>query len=171
MTRSYEGTLDARGMRFGLVVSRFNETITSRLLAGAEDCLNRHAGDPQDRVVVRVPGSWELALAAKKLAASGDFHAIVALGALIRGQTPHFDVLAGQVASGLAQVGLDTGIPVAFGVLTTDTVEQALDRAGAKLGNKGWEAALAAIEMASLYRKLGRTEWGAALPTPAESEG
>ena len=146
---------DARGMRLALTVSRFNSEVTSRLLAGAERCLDGHGGDPGDRIVVHVPGSWELQLAAKKLAASGKFDAVVALGALVRGETSHFDVLAHQVARGLAQVSLETSIPVIFGVLTTDTMEQALERAGEGADNKGWEAALAAIAMVSLCRTLG----------------
>ncbi len=154
MTRVFEGTLDAGGMRIALVVSRFNEVVSGRLLAGAEDCLTRHGGDPADRTVVRVPGSWELPVTAKKLAQSGRFDAVVALGTLIRGETPHFDVLASQVAKGLGQVAYDTGVPVIFGVLTTDTVDQAADRAGGKLGNKGWEAALAAVEMVSVHRQI-----------------
>jgi 6,7-dimethyl-8-ribityllumazine synthase len=153
MSRVVEGGLTADARRFALVVSRFNEQVTSGLLRGAEDCLQRHGCPPENRTVVYVPGAWEIPLAAGKLAGGG-YDAIIALGALIRGATPHFDVLAAQVTRGLAQVGLESGIPVAFGVLTTDTVEQALDRAGAKLGNKGWEAALSAIEMASLYRRL-----------------
>ncbi len=135
-------------------MSRFNEQVTTGLLRGAEDCLQRHGCPSENRTIVRVPGAWEIPLAAGKLATGGGYDGIVALGALIRGATPHFDVLAAQVARGLAQIGVENGIPVAFGVLTTHTVEQALDRAGAKLGNKGWEAALSAIEMASLYRRL-----------------
>ena len=154
MSRVFEGALTADGCRFALVVSRFNEQVTTGLLRGAEDCLQRHGCPSENRTIVRVPGAWEIPLAAGKLATGGGYDGIVALGALIRGATPHFDVLAAQVARGLAQIGVENGIPVAFGVLTTDTVEQALDRAGAKLGNKGWEAALSAIEMASLYRRL-----------------
>ncbi|ANM28878.1 6,7-dimethyl-8-ribityllumazine synthase [Acidobacteria bacterium Mor1] len=154
MTRVLEGKLDAGGIRIALVVSRFNEVVSGRLLAGAEDCLDRHGGDAADRTVVRVPGSWELPVTAKKLADTGRFDAVVALGTLIRGETPHFDVLASQVAKGLGQVAYDSGLPVIFGVLTTDTVDQAADRAGGKLGNKGWEAALAAIEMVSVHRQI-----------------
>lgn len=141
-------------MRFAIVVSRCNDFLCSRLLAGAEDCLERHGAGPQSRTVVRVPGSWELPLAVRKLASTGRYDAVVALGALIRGETPHFDVLCAEVARGLGQVALDSGIPVTFGVLTTDTVEQAMERAGAKSGNKGWDAALAAVEMASLFRGM-----------------
>jgi len=152
--RIVEGTLDARGLRFALVVSRFNDFICQRLLAGAEDCLKRHGCAEEDRTVVRVPGSWEIPLAAHKLAATGRFDAIVALGALIRGETPHFDVLAAEVAKGLSRVALETGVPVGFGVLTTETVEQAVERAGAKAGNKGFDAALSALEMANLIRRI-----------------
>ena len=157
MARILEGNLDARGLRVALVVSRFNDFITERLLAGALDCLARHGGSEDDRTIVRVPGSWELPQAAKRAAASGRFDAVVALGALIRGETPHFDVLTAEVAKGLAQVALGEGIPVVFGVLTTDTVEQAMDRAGSKSGNKGWDAALSAIEMVNLFRDMTRT--------------
>lgn len=155
MTRTLEGSLDAKGVKIALVVSRFNEFITSRLLAAAEDCLERHGGAADDRTIVRVPGSWEIPLAAKKLASSGRYDAIIGLGALIRGETAHYDLLAAQVARGLAQVALDGGLPVIFGVLATDTVEQALDRAGVKAGNRGWDAALAALEMVQLYRRMG----------------
>jgi len=141
-------------MKLALIVSRFNEHVTRRLLAGAEDFLDRHDGSPDDRSVFRVPGAWELPLAAGKLA-SGEFDAIIALGALIRGETPHFDVLATQVAHGLAQVGREAGKPVIFGVLTTDNVDQAVERAGGKHGNKGWESAKAAVEMVGLYRQMG----------------
>jgi 6,7-dimethyl-8-ribityllumazine synthase len=150
-----EGTLDAKGIRFALVVSRFNEVVTGRLLAGAQDCLRRHGAEDDAVTVVWVPGSWELPQAARKIAGLGRVDAIVALSALIRGETTHFDVLAAEVSKGLAAVANDSGIPVIFGVLTTDTVEQALDRAGAKSGNKGWDAALSAIEMVDLFRRLG----------------
>lgn len=154
MARTLEGVLEARDVRVALIVSRFNDLITSRLLRGAEDCLDRHGGADDQRTIVRVPGSWELPQAARKLAATGQFDAIVALGALVRGETAHFDLLAAEVSKGLAQVAAESGIPVIFGVLTTDTVEQALDRAGAKSGNKGWDAALSAIEMANLFRRM-----------------
>ena len=157
MARIFQGGLDARGLRVALVVSRFNDLVTERLLAGAVDCLARHGGGEDERTSVRVPGSWELPLAAKRAAASGKFDAVVALGALIRGETPHFDVLAAAVSKGLAQVALTEGVPVIFGVLTTDTVEQALDRAGSKAGNKGWDSALSAIEMVHLFRDMNRT--------------
>lgn len=152
--RAYEGTLDARGMRFALVVSRFNDFVGNRLLAGAQDCLTRHGADASDLTVVRVPGSWEMPLATDRVARSGRFDAVVAIGVLIRGETPHFDVLAAEVSRGLARVATETGVPVGFGLLTTETVEQAVERAGAKAGNKGWDAALSAIEMASLLRRM-----------------
>ena len=154
MARILEGQLEAKGIRIALVVARWNEQITSRLLSGAEDALLKHGGDRDTVTVVHVPGSFELPLAASRLAATGKFDAIVALGALVRGETPHFDVLAATVARGLTQAGMAAGIPVIFGVLTCDTMEQAMDRAGGKAGNKGWDAALAAIEMAGLYTRL-----------------
>lgn len=154
MSRIIEGTLDAQGIKVALVVSRFNEIVTSRLLGGAEDCLERHGCGADNRTVVRVPGSWEMAPTVRRLAAAGNHDAIIGLGALIRGETAHFDVLAAQVAKGLAEVGMTCDLPIVFGVLTTDTLEQAMDRAGAKSGNKGWDAALTAVEMVNLYRRL-----------------
>jgi len=154
MPRTYEGVLDAKGVRFGLVVSRFNDLLTGRLLEGALDCLARHGARDEDLVVVKVPGAWELPFAAAKLAGANRCDAVIALGVLVRGATPHFEYNAAETAKGLAQVGLDRGMPVAFGVLTTDTLEQAVERAGSKAGNKGWQAALAAIEMVQLYRTL-----------------
>jgi 6,7-dimethyl-8-ribityllumazine synthase len=147
-----EENLDARGLKFSVVCARFNGFVTERLLEGALDAL-KHAG-AVDIEVVMVPGAWELPLAAKTLAESKKPHAIIALGAVIRGHTPHFDYVAGQAASGLMAVQLETGIPVAFGVLTTNTIEQATDRAGGKDGNKGYDAAMTAIEMAHLVRRL-----------------
>jgi 6,7-dimethyl-8-ribityllumazine synthase len=155
MPRTYEGILDAKGCRFGLVASRFNELLVGRLVEGALDCLARHGAREEDIVLVRVPGSWELPFAAQRLAVSGKVDAVIGLGVLIRGATPHFDYIAAETAKGLAQVGLANGIPVSFGVVTSDTLEQALERAGAKAGNKGWHAAQAAIEMVQLYRRLG----------------
>ncbi len=155
MPRTYEGMLDAKGARFGLVVSRFNDLLTGRLVEGAVDCLVRHGAVDDDITVIKVPGSWELPLVAARLAASGKVDAVIGLGVLIRGATPHFDVIAAETAKGLAQVGLASGIPVSFGVLTCDTLEQALERSGSKAGNKGWQAAQAAIEMVQLYRRLG----------------
>ncbi len=154
MSQALQGKLDAKGMRFALVVSRTNDFVSNRLLAGAEDCLERHGAGAEMRTVVWVPGSWELPLAASKLTATGKFDAVVALGALIRGETPHFDFLAAEMAKGLAQVSLQSGVPVIMGVLTTDTLDQAMDRAGAKAGNKGFNAALAAVEMVSLFRQM-----------------
>ena len=152
---SSEAPPDGSRIRVALVVSRFNDFVTEKLLDGAERCLERHGCTAERRKVVRVPGAWEIPQAAKRLARGGGFDAIIGLGALIRGETPHFDVLAAEVARGLGQVGLDSGVPTIFGVLTTDTVEQALARAGAKSGNKGWAAALAALEMAGVFRDLG----------------
>ncbi|MGB9710171.1 MAG: 6,7-dimethyl-8-ribityllumazine synthase [Thermodesulfovibrio sp.] len=149
-----EGKLDAQGLKFGIVVSRFNEFITSRLLEGAIDALIRHGAQQTDIEIVRVPGSFEIPIIAKKLAQTGKFHAIVCLGTLIRGATPHFDYIAAEVSKGIALVGLETGIPVSFGVITADTIEQAIERAGSKSGNKGWDAAMVAIEMARVMEEL-----------------
>ena len=154
MARILEGHLDATGIRIALVVARWNEAVTSRLLAGAEDALQRHGADRETLTVARVPGSWELPLAATRLASTRRFDAIVALGALVRGETPHFDVLAAAVARGLLEAGTAAGIPVIFGVLTCDTVEQAIDRAGVKAGNKGADAAMACLEMVNLYARM-----------------
>jgi len=154
MSQTIEGNLDARGLKFAIVVAKFNSFITDRLLAGAEDALKRSGAGADDVAVLKVPGSWELPAAAKALAAQKRFDAIIALGAVIRGETPHFDHVANQAASGLAAVQLETGLPVAFGVLTTNTIEQAIDRAGGKSGNKGFDAAMTAIEMADLMRRL-----------------
>jgi 6,7-dimethyl-8-ribityllumazine synthase len=150
----HTGRLDASGLRVAIVASRFNEAVVDRLVSGATDAIVRHGALPSDIHVVWVPGAWELPVVARKLASSGRFDAIVALGAVVRGATPHFDYVAGEAASGCAAVGRDFSIPVAFGVLTTDTWEQAVERAGGKLGNKGAEAALAAIETASLLKEL-----------------
>lgn len=154
MGKVYEGDLNASGLRFGIVVSRFNEFITGRLLAGAEDAIRRHGGNPDQVEVAWVPGAFEIPLVARAMASSGRFDAVVCLGAVIRGATAHFDYVAGEAAKGVAQVMMNTGVPVAFGVLTTDTIEQAIERAGSKAGNKGWEAAAAAIEMANLLKGL-----------------
>ena len=150
----FEGNLNAAGLKFAIVVARFNSFITDRLLAGAMDTLTRSGCDAAEIEIVKVPGSWELPLTVKILAEQHRHDAIIALGAVIRGDTPHFDHVAAQTASGLSQVPLQTGVPVAFGVLTTNTVEQAIDRAGAKSGNKGADAASTAIEMANLVRRL-----------------
>jgi 6,7-dimethyl-8-ribityllumazine synthase len=152
-----EGNLDARGLKFAIVVGRFNSFIAERLLAGALDALTRSGCEPDHIDVIRVPGSWELPITARAVAEQKKHDAIVALGAVIRGDTPHFDYVAGEAAGGLARVAIETGIPVAFGVLTTNTIEQAMDRAGAKSGNKGFDAAMTAIEMANLLRRLRET--------------
>lgn len=154
MPRVIEGNLVAEGLRFAIVLSRWNHFISDRLLEGAMDTISRHGGDADGTVVVPVPGSFEIPMAAQKLATSGKFDAVVCLGVLIRGSTPHFDYIASEVTKGTANASLNTGVPVAFGVLTCDTIEQAIERAGTKAGNKGHEATTAAIEMANLYRQL-----------------
>jgi len=154
MVRTWEGALVAKGLTFGLVVSRFNEFVTAHLLEGALDALRRHGAEEEQITVVRVPGSYEIPLAAKRLAASGRYNAVICLGTVIRGATPHFEYIAGEVAKGVATASLDTGVPITFGVLTTDNIEQAIERAGSKGGNKGFDAACAAIEMANLFREL-----------------
>jgi 6,7-dimethyl-8-ribityllumazine synthase len=151
---TFEGTLNGNGLRFGIVVARFNEFISTRLLDGALDNLKRHDVDEDDIEVAWVPGAFELPLVAQRMAASRRYHALICLGAVIRGGTPHFDYVAAETAKGIAKVSLDTGVPVVFGVLTTDTIEQAVERAGTKAGNKGWEAAMSAIEMANLLQTL-----------------
>lgn len=154
MSKVFEGQLSAQGLRFAVVVSRFNSFITERLLAGAIDALRR-TGAAEDAIdIVKVPGSWEIPLVAGELARQHRYDAVVCLSAVIRGETPHFDYVAAEAAKGVAQTALETGVPVAFGVLTTNTLEQAIDRAGAKGGNKGYDAAMTAIEMASLMRAL-----------------
>lgn len=154
MVRVIRGKLDASGMRFALVVSQFNGLITERLQAGAIDTLCRHGARDEEIDVVLVPGAFDIPLFAKKLASSGRYHAVVCLGAVIKGDTPHFDYISAAMTQGIKEVMLTHGVPVSFGVLTTDSVEQALDRAGAKLGNKGSEAALSAIEMANALKEL-----------------
>lgn len=155
MIRTVEGYLDAKGLKFGLVVSRFNSVVGERLLEGALDCLRRHGAQEEDITVVRVPGSWELPLAVERLTSKPLVDSVVALGAVIRGETPHFDFVAAECTKGLAQMALQYKVPVALGVLTCDSLDQALERAGGKAGNKGWDAALSAIEMARLLRELG----------------
>src|SRR5512139_1082186 len=150
----FEGQIDAKGLKFAIVASRFNNFITERLLGGAMDALSRAGAGAESVELTRVPGSWEMPVVASALAKSKRYDAIICLGAVIRGETPHFDYVAGEVAKGLAQVTLQTGIPIAFGVLTTNTLEQAIDRAGAKSGNKGFEAAMTAVEMGNLMLKL-----------------
>jgi 6,7-dimethyl-8-ribityllumazine synthase len=154
MINIIEGRLNAKGKKFGIVISRFNELISNQLLSGAKDCLLRHECKEQDITVVWVPGSFEIPLIAKKLAQSKKFNAVICLGAVIRGGTPHFDYISAEVSKGIAQSGMETGLPVIFGVLTTDNIEQALERAGTKAGNKGWDAALSAIEMVNLLGQI-----------------
>ena len=154
MPRMLEGKISAEGYRFGLIVSRFNDFISSKLVEGAVDALKRHGATEEHLLLVKVPGAFEIPLAAKKLAESGKVDAVICLGAVIRGSTPHFDYVAAEVSKGIAMVALDTKVPVAFGVLTTDNLEQAIERAGTKSGNKGWDAALAAMEMVNLFKQL-----------------
>lgn len=154
MTKFIEGKLNAAGLKFALIVSRFNDFITEKLLSGAVDALTRSGADPEDITVIKVPGAFEIPVTAKKTAQSGGFDAIICLGAVIRGSTPHFDYVAAEVSKGVAQVGLEIGLPISFGVITTDTIEQAIERAGAKAGNKGWQAAISAIEMVNLFKQL-----------------
>ena len=154
MSKVTEGELGSKGLRFAIVVGRFNSFITERLLAGALDALRRTGCAEEDIEIVKVPGSWEMPLIARELAGRKRHDAIICLGAVIRGDTPHFDYVAGEASKGLARVAVDTGVPVAFGVLTCNTLEQAIDRAGAKGGNKGFDAAMTAVEMADLLRRL-----------------
>lgn len=149
-----EGELQAKGLKFAIVVSRFNDFITAKLLDGAMDALVRHGANKDDIDVAKVPGSFEIPLAAKKLASKGTYNAVICLGAVIRGATPHFEYVAAEVSKGVASVSMETGVPIAFGVITSDTIEQAVERAGTKSGNKGWDAAITAIEMAQLLKKL-----------------
>jgi 6,7-dimethyl-8-ribityllumazine synthase len=149
-----EGELLARDLRFAFVAARFNDFVVEPLIRGAIDALKRHGSSEKQIEIVRVPGAFDIPIVARKLALSRRYDALIALGAVVRGQTPHFDYVAGECASGLARIALESGIPIAFGVLTTDTMEQAVDRAGGKAGNKGADAALAAIEMANLLRRL-----------------
>lgn len=152
--KTIEGKLTATGMKVGIVVSRFNEFITGKLLGGAEDAFLRHGGAADDLTAAWVPGAFEIPLIARKMAVSGKYNAIVCLGAVIRGSTPHFDMVANESVKGIAQAGLESGIPVIYGVLTTDTIEQAVERAGTKAGNKGFDAMTAAIEMVNLSSQL-----------------
>jgi 6,7-dimethyl-8-ribityllumazine synthase len=154
MPRTVEGALTAAGLRFAIVVSRFNSFITERLLAGALDALSRTGTDPEAIDIIKVPGSWEVPLVAGEVARQKRHNAVICLSAVIRGETPHFDYVAGEAAKGIAQAAVATGVPVSFGVLTTNTLEQAIDRAGGKGGNKGFDAAMTAIEMANLLRQL-----------------
>ena len=154
----FEGFLKGEGLRFAIVVSRFNEFIGSKLLSGARDCLTRHGVSETQVDVAWVPGAMEIPLIAQQLAKSDRYDAVICLGAVIRGSTPHFDYVAAEVSKGVAQVQLETGVPVLFGVLTTENIEQAVERAGTKSGNKGWDAALSAVEMANLMRGLKKVE-------------
>jgi len=154
MSKIIEGQLIGEGKRFAIVVSRFNDFITEKLLGGAVDALTRTGAKDKDIDIIKVPGAFEIPLAAKKLAHVDKYHAVICIGAVIRGATPHFDYVSAEVSKGIAQVSLDAEIPVIFGVVTTDTVEQAIERAGTKSGNKGWSAAMAAIEMANLMESI-----------------
>lgn len=154
MSAVFEGNLKADGLKVAIVASRFNDFIVSKLVDGAKDCFVRHGGDQADLATMWVPGAFEIPLMAKKLAESKKFDAVVCLGAVIRGSTAHFDFVAGEAAKGISRVNLDTGVPTIFGVITTDTIEQAIERAGTKAGNKGWEAALSAIEMSTLIKRI-----------------
>lgn len=156
MYTEINGDLRVEGKRFGIVLARFNDLIGSKLLEGALDCLNRHGTKEEDVTVVRVPGAFEIPLTASKLAETKRFDAIITLGAVIRGSTPHFDYVAAEASKGVASASMKSGVPIIFGVLTTDTIEQAVERAGTKAGNKGWDAALGAIEMANLFEALNR---------------
>ena len=154
MAKIIEGKIVAKGMKFGIVASRFNDFICGRLIDGAMDALTRAGAEDKDIAIYKVPGAFELPLVAKKLAKSGNFDAIICLGAVIRGATPHLEYISAEVSKGIASVGLETEVPVAFGVLTTDTIEQAIERAGTKSGNKGADAAMSAIEMVDLFKKI-----------------
>ncbi len=154
MPQFFEGKLEAKGLKFGIIVSRFNSFISERLLEGAVDALVRHGAADKNIDVVRVPGSFEIPLAAQRLAEGKKYDAVICLGAVIRGATPHFDYVAAEVAKGVAHASMASGVPIAFGVLTTDTIEQAVERAGTKAGNKGFDAAMTAIETANLFKEL-----------------
>ena len=156
MVKTLEGKLTAKGLKFGIVLSRFNSFISDRLLEGALDALRRSGADEEDCCVVRVPGAFEIPLAAKKLAKSGRYDAIICLGTVIRGATPHFNYIASEVTKGIAFLSLEREIPISFGVLITETIEQAIERAGTKVGNKGFDAAMSAIEMANLMKEMGK---------------
>lgn len=154
MPKIIQGDLSGRGLKFGIVAARFNDFITARLLDGAVDALERHGVAESDIEVVKVPGSYEIPLAARMMAQTKKYNAVICLGAVIRGATPHFEYVSAEVSKGVAAVSLETGLPVIFGVLTTDTIEQAIERAGTKSGNKGWDAALSAIEMANVVKQM-----------------
>ncbi|REK59154.1 MAG: 6,7-dimethyl-8-ribityllumazine synthase [Thermobacillus sp.] len=154
MVKVYEGQLVSQGLKYGIVAGRFNEFIVSKLVSGALDALKRHGADDSEIEIAWVPGAFEIPLIAQKMAESGKYDAVITLGAVIRGSTPHFDYVCNEVSKGVAAISLKTGVPVIFGVLTTDTIEQAVERAGTKAGNKGWDAAVTAIEMANLTRAI-----------------
>lgn len=154
MSTLFEGNLVGSGLKVGIVVGRFNEFITGKLLSGAEDALRRHGVESENVDVAWVPGAFEIPLVAKKLAATGKYDAVITLGTVIRGATPHFDYVCSEVAKGVSTINMQEGVPVIFGVLTTDTIEQAIERAGTKAGNKGWDAGTAAIEMANLLKQI-----------------
>jgi 6,7-dimethyl-8-ribityllumazine synthase len=154
MMKIIEGELQAKGLKFGIVVSRFNDFITTKLLDGALDALLRHGAKEEDIDIIKVPGSFEIPMVARRLALKGTHNALICLGTIIRGATPHFEYIAAEVSKGIASASMETGIPIAFGIITSDTIEQAIERAGTKSGNKGWDAAITAIEMAQLLKKL-----------------
>lgn len=154
MTTTYEGTLNAQGFRFAIICSRFNDFIVNRLQGGAMDALVRHGATEDTIDIIMVPGAFEIPLAAKKAAASKKYDAVICLGTVIRGATPHFEYVAAEVSKGIAMIGLESGIPVTFGILTTENIEQAIERAGSKSGNKGWDAAMSAIEMVNLLKSI-----------------
>jgi len=155
MPKTYEGKLVAEGLKFGIIVSRWNSFITDRMLAGALDALVRHGAEDADIEVAYVPGTWEIPIATQKLALTKRFDAIICIGCLIRGATPHFEYLAAEVTKGIAHIGLDAQLPITYGVITVENIEQAIERAGSKAGNKGAESAVAAIEMANLLKQMG----------------
>jgi 6,7-dimethyl-8-ribityllumazine synthase len=155
LMKTIEGKLISKGYKFAIIISRFNELISKKLLDGAVDCLLRHEANDKDITIIWVPGAFEIPLAAQKAANTGKFHAVICLGALIRGATPHFEYISAEVSKGIAQVGLQTGLPVIYGILTTDTIDQAIERAGSKGGNKGFNAAAAAVEMVNLFKEIG----------------
>ncbi|MEW6049786.1 MAG: 6,7-dimethyl-8-ribityllumazine synthase [Candidatus Zixiibacteriota bacterium] len=150
-----EGKLEAKGFRFGLVASRFNNFFTDKLVEGALDCLIRHGADDKQITIVHVPGSFEIPFAASRMVKSGNYDAVLCVGAVIRGDTPHFDYIAAEASKGIARLGMEANIPVVYGIITADNLEQAIERSGTKAGNKGWDAAMTAIEMVNLYRVLG----------------
>ncbi|HYA12671.1 MAG TPA: 6,7-dimethyl-8-ribityllumazine synthase [Thermodesulfovibrionales bacterium] len=154
MMKIIEGELQAKGLKFGIVVSRFNDFITNKLLDGALDVLLRHGAKEEDIDIIKVPGSFEIPMVARRLALKGTYNALICLGTIIRGATPHFEYIAAEVSKGIASASMETGLPIAFGIITSDTIEQAIERAGTKSGNKGWDAAVTAIEMAQLLKKL-----------------